>query len=112
MGKYCWTHGKGGHDGNTCKNNTTGHINKVSFKNMQGGSYKNCDQAIWRGRTVDNKIAMKSIALTKSVPPHNYSQIAAQATTILDSGAARNFGARNTEKYCTEVHNTTTPNSV
>ena len=30
----------------------------------------------------------------------------------MDIGASDNFGARNTEKYCTEVNDTTTPNSV
>ena len=45
-------------------------------------------------------------------PPQNYSQIAAQATAILDSGASGKFGASNVETYCTEVYDTTNPNSV
>ena len=35
-----------------------------------------------------------------------------QATAILDSGAYGNFGARNAENYCTELHYTTKPKSV
>ena len=44
-GKYCWTHGNGAHDGNSCKNKVTGHIESASFQNKQGGSHKNCDPA-------------------------------------------------------------------
>ena len=43
--KYCWTHGQSGHDGNSYKNKTTGHIKNTFFQNKQGGSYKNCDPA-------------------------------------------------------------------
>ena len=51
-----------------------------------------------------------STVFTTTVPPNNYSQIRVQATAILDSGTSENFGNRNAEKYCTEVHDTTTPN--
>ena len=61
---------------------------------------------------MDNKIATNSVVFNTKVPPHNYSQITVQATTILYRETSGNFGNRNAKKYCTEVHDTTTPNSV
>ena len=40
--KYCWTHGCCAHDGSECKNQGEGHKKEATFKNMMGGSDKNC----------------------------------------------------------------------
>jgi hypothetical protein len=39
---YCWTHGNCAHVSCNCKGQAKGHIADAGYKNMQGGSTKNC----------------------------------------------------------------------
>ena len=40
--KYCWTHGACAHIGTECNNPTEGHKKEPSFRDMMGGSTKDC----------------------------------------------------------------------
>jgi hypothetical protein len=39
---YCWTHGNCAHKSAECKTKATGHINKATYADMQGGSTNRC----------------------------------------------------------------------